>query len=161
MFGEVDLTAEELRTANWRQACQTVAQAMFDALSRHRNMAPLLVEQVPIGPNAMALREVGIALLLDNGFPPHLAVRSYATLSHYVLGFAIQLSGDSAVGPADDAQLSAVFRGLDPSVFPATAAVADSMPVALEDEFAFGLEMILDGLSHLRGSDRRRRNRSR
>jgi TetR/AcrR family tetracycline transcriptional repressor len=161
VFGEVDLNAEVLSVAPWRQACQTVAQAMFDALRRHKNVAPLLVEQVPIGPNAMALRERGIALLLDNGFPPHLAVRSYATLSHYVLGFAIQLSGDSAAGQDDDGRLSALFRSLDPSKFPATVAVADSMPVPLEDEFVFGLELILEGLAQLRRSDSRRRTASR
>jgi AcrR family transcriptional regulator len=157
VFGEVDLNAEEVSAAPWRESCQMVAQAMFDALSRHKRVAPLLVEQVPIGPNAMALREKGIALLLDNGFPAQLAVRSYATLSHYVLGFAIQLNGDGAAGQIDDAQLSAIFRGLDPSEFPATAAVADSMPVPLEDEFAFGLELILEGLSRLRGNRRGRR----
>ena len=161
VFGEVDLNSEVLGVARWRQACQTLAQAMFDALSRHKNVAPLLVEHVPIGPNAMALRERGIALLLDNGFPAHLAVRAYATLSHFVLGFAIQLRGDSAAGQVDDARLSALFRGLDPSEFPATAAVADSMPVPLQDEFAFGLELILEGLSHLRGRRRRRRTASR
>jgi len=161
IFGEVHFNAEEFSATDWRQACQTVAQTMFDALSRHQNVAPLLVEQVPIGPNAMALRERCVAVLLDNGLQPALAARSYATLAHYVLGFAIQLRGHSATGPLDDAQLSAVFRGLDPSVFPATAAVADALPVPLADEFAFGLELILDGLSQLRGNDRRRHTTSR
>ncbi len=161
VFGEVDLNAEVLRVAPWPQACQAVAQAMFDALSRHKNVAPLLVETVPIGPNAMALREQGIAVLLDNGFPAQLAVRSYATLSHYVLGFANQLRADSAAGQVVDAQLSALFRALDPAEFPATVAVADSMPVPLEAEFAFGLELILKGLAQLRRSDRRRRTASR
>jgi TetR/AcrR family transcriptional regulator, tetracycline repressor protein len=150
IFDEVDVNAEEFGATTWRQACQTVALTMFNALRRHQNVAPLLVEQVPIGPNAMALREFGIAVLLDSGFAPHLAARSYATLAHYVLGFAIQLSGHSAAKQLDDAQLSAVFRGLDPSLFPATAKVADALPVPLEDEFTFGLELILDGLSHLR-----------
>jgi hypothetical protein len=31
--------------------------------------------------------------------------------------------------------------------FPATVKVADSLPVPLEDEFAFGLELIIDGLT--------------
>ena len=61
----------------------------------------------------------------------------------------------------DDEHLSAVFRGLDPSLFPATAKVADAVPIPLEEEFAFGLELILEGLSHLRGSERRRRTGSR
>jgi hypothetical protein len=46
--------------------------------------------------------------LLDNGFSPALAARSYATV-----------------------------------------AVADHLPVPLEDEFAFGLELIIDGLARL------------
>jgi TetR/AcrR family transcriptional regulator, tetracycline repressor protein len=100
----------------------------------------------------MAHRERCIAVLLDNGFPPPLAARAYATLARYVLGFAIQLHTPST-GHFDAARLSATFRNLDRSVFPATVAVADSLPVPLEDEFAFGLELILEGLGQLRAGD--------
>jgi hypothetical protein len=106
----------------------------------------------------MTLRERSIAILLDNGFSPHLAARAYATLARYVLGFAIQLNAPGITGQGDDVQLSATFRDLDRSLFPATVAVADSLPVPLEDEFAFGLELILNGLGQLRDSDRERRN---
>ena len=85
-----------------------------------------------------------IALLLANGFPPALAARTYATLSRYILGFAIQLT--STHDDLDDAGLSHVFHNLDPREFPATVAVADSLPVPWEDEFAFGLELIIDGI---------------
>ena len=88
--------------------------SMFDALRRHRKVAPLLAEDVPIGPNALAARERMIAFLLANGFPPALAARSYATLARYVLGFAIQRTG--ARSDADDASLSEVFRDLDPDI---------------------------------------------
>ena len=36
---------------------------------------------------------------------------------------------------------------VDPDLFPATVTVADHLPVQLEDEFAFGLELIIDGLA--------------
>ena len=36
VFGEVDLDAAALAGLSWDQACRTVAQAMFDALGRHR-----------------------------------------------------------------------------------------------------------------------------
>ncbi|WP_421843434.1 TetR/AcrR family transcriptional regulator [Mycobacterium sp.] len=150
IFGVIDLDTNELNATDWRQACQTAAQAMFDALSRHQNAAPLLVGQVPIGPNAMALRERVIARLLASGLQPALAARAYATLAHYVLGFAMQLRSHTAEVPLDDAQLYAVFRDVDPSAFPATAAVADTLPVPLADEFTFGLKLILDGLDQLR-----------
>jgi AcrR family transcriptional regulator len=144
VFGEVDFDTEELIAAGWQQACKNVAHAMFGALRRHANVSRLLIEQVPVGPNAMLQRERLIALLLGSGFPPKLAARSYATLARYVLGFAIQLTGPET---ADRADLSKVFHGVNPEIFPATTRVADHLPVPLEDEFDFGLDLIIDGLT--------------
>jgi AcrR family transcriptional regulator len=142
VFRSVEIDTTELAAMSWQAACKTGAYAMFDALRRHRNLAPLLAEDVPIGPNALVVRERMIAFLLGNGFPPAFAARTYATLARYVLGFAIQVTGNR-----DDAGLSRVFHDLDPRQFPATVKVADSLPVPLEDEFAFGLELIIDGLT--------------
>ncbi|MFD9569828.1 TetR/AcrR family transcriptional regulator [Streptomyces sp. NPDC059982] len=149
MFGAVELNGDELLTMGWQQALRTVAHTMFEALARHRNAARLLVEEIPLGPNAMALREQCVAALLDSGFPPRLAAHAFATLARYVLGFAIQVNGHGGGGQLDDAQLSAVFQNVDPALFPATSTVAGSMPVPIEDEFSFGLELLLSGLAHL------------
>ena len=145
VFGSVEIDAAELRTMTWQEACKTDTCAMFDVLRQHPNVAPLLGADVLIGPYAMAGREGLIAILLDNGFPPALAARSYATLARYILGFAIQLT--SHRDDLDDVGLSQVFHNLDPRQFPATVKVADSLPVSLEDEFSFGLELIIDGLT--------------
>lgn len=150
ILGEVDLDAEELAAMPWQQACILFAQHMFGALSRHGNVAPLLVEYTPMGPNALANRERCLAVLLDNGFSPAVAAHAYATLARYVLGFAIQLAGTTPDGGQQDAQLSAAFHQLDPSRFPATVTVADDLPVPLADEFAFGLRLIVAGLERLR-----------
>jgi AcrR family transcriptional regulator len=160
VFGEAEFNTEEFGAMSWQQALQAIARTMFGALSRHKNVAPLLVGQIPIGPNAMALRERCIAVLLDSGFPPQLAARAYATLSRYVLGFAIQFSAQAAAGQPDDARQSAIFRSSDPSLFPATVAVAGSLPVPLGDEFAFGLDLLVNGLSQLSDSARPRRGAS-
>jgi AcrR family transcriptional regulator len=145
VFGTVELDVARLSTMPWQEACKAGAHGMFDALRRHQNVTPLLAGDVPIGPNALAARERMIAFLLANGFPPALAARTYATLARYILGFAIQLTGGR--GDSDDGGLTQVFHDLDPRQFPATVAVADSLPVPLEDEFAFGLELIVDGLT--------------
>ena len=158
VFGEMPLEAEAFTGLSWQEASRTLARNMFDALGRHRGLAPLLLEQVPIGPNVMAQRERWLAVLLDGGFPPELAARTFATLARYVLGFAIQLQPHRGAHE-DDAQLAAAFHGKDPSRFPATIAVADSLPVPLEVEFAFGLELIVDGLVALRERTARRRGR--
>ncbi len=149
ILGEVDLDAEELAAMPWQRACILFAQHMFDALSRHGNVAPLLVEYTPMGPNALANRERCLAVLLENGFSPAVAAHAYATLARYVLGFAIQLAGATADGGQRDAELSAAFHRLDPSRFPATVTVADDLPVPLADEFAFGLRLIVAGLERL------------
>lgn len=150
MFGAVELNGDELLAMGWERALRTVAHTMFDALARHRNAARLLVEQIPVGPNAMALRERCVAVLLGSGFPPRVAAYTYATLSRYVLGFAVQAGGHGGAGQPDDAQPTAVFQSVDPHLFPATVAVAGSMPVPIEDEFSFGLELLLSGLARLR-----------
>ncbi len=147
VFGEVDLDRRALAELRWDRACQAVAQAMYDTLGRHPKIAPLLIEQTPTGPNAMVVREHCLAVLLGGGLPPALAARAYATLARYVLGFAIQLGGSG--NDADRERVSAHFHDLPPGEFPATRATADSLPVPLEDEFAFGLELVVSGLRRL------------
>jgi AcrR family transcriptional regulator len=145
ILGEVQLDA----ALPWRQSCISFAQHMFDALSRHGNVAPLLIEYTPVGPNALANRERCLTVLLDNGFPPVVAAHAYATLARYILGFALQLAGTAAVGGRQDEELSATFHRLDPWRYPATVAVADDLPVPLAEEFAFGLRLIVAGLERL------------
>lgn len=149
MFGIVELGGDEFLAEGWQQAVRTVAHTMFDVLSRHRNAARLLVEQIPLGPNAMALRERCVAVLLDSGFPPRVAAHAYASLARYVLGFAVQADGHGTAGP-DGGQLAGVFASVDPALFPATLTVAKSLPVPIEDEFDFGLDLLIGGLERLR-----------
>jgi TetR/AcrR family transcriptional regulator, tetracycline repressor protein len=148
VFGEIDLDADSLAREPWQDSCKAIATGMFAALGHHPGVAQLLLERTPFGPNAMMLRERCLAVLLANGFSPDLAARSYATLARYVLGFAIQLSAQPDSHLAEDAEM---LRGIDPSAFPATLAAVGAMPVALDDEFAFGLDLIVKGLSSGRG----------
>jgi AcrR family transcriptional regulator len=152
MLGEAD--ARAVASLPWPQACIAFGQNMFDALARHGNVASLLVGHVPMGPNALAQRELVLSVLLDNGFAPEVAAHTYATLSRYVLGFAIQVA-ESADGGPPDAELSARFRQLDASRYPATVAVADNLPVPLREEFAFGLRLVVAGLEGLPAAARR------
>ncbi len=147
MLGELDFDVDSAAALPWQQACTLFAQRTFEALGRHGNVASLLIEHVPMGPHALAHREKMLAILLDNGFPPVVAAHAYATVSRYVLGFAIQLAGSATA--QQDARLAAAFHDLDPSRYPATVAVADDLPVPLEEEFAYGLRLIIAGLERL------------
>jgi len=145
-FGVVPVQADELRSLGWEDACRAMATWMFENLRSHPNVAPLLLAQAPTGPNAMALREVALQVLLDAGFSPPIAIRCYATLARFVLGFAIQLNGEET----EDAALAEAYRDSGESSLAATAAVADFGPVSLEDEFSFGLDLLLTGLAQQR-----------
>lgn len=150
VYGSVELDMERLRAMSWQNAIKVVTQATFASLRKHANAAPLFFDHLPVGPNAMAQRERVIALLLDNGFPPKLAARLYATLAHYVLGFAAQLDGHAGTADTNRKVGSPTqFRELDGDLFPATATVAAHLPVPLEDEFEFGLDLIIGGLAQL------------
>lgn len=155
VFGEIELDPVVVREGDWQQVCLLTGQATFDALSRHRGVASLLVEHVPTGPNAMAHREWFLAVLLENGFSHETAARVYATIARYVLGFAVQLQAHGAAAGPDAAAISTLYHRLDPALFPATLAVADALPTStLADEFAFGLELIVAGLAARRAGSR-------
>jgi hypothetical protein len=62
----------------------------------------------------------------------------------------MQLSADASAEHQEEADVAAYVHRLDAETFPATVAVADAMPVPLEDEFAFGLELIIAGLEAVR-----------
>lgn len=126
-------------SGTWQQVCKFLAQQLFDTLAAHPNVAPLLVEQPPKGLARLALREQFLAVLLRDGFTPHTAGRLYGTLSHYVLGFAVQLRAHAEVTSTLD------ISGADPIHFPATAKTVTSgvLPVTIAEEFTYGLDLIL------------------
>lgn len=148
VVGEIRLNPANLQDLPWQEACETTARAMFDVLRRHPGVAPLMVENIPVGPNALAQRERALTLLLSAGFSPAVTVQAWATLARFVLGFAIQLTTREShqVAPA-------AWSSVDFDEFPATLAVAAHVPIALESEFDFGLELLINGLS--RHLDRR------
>ncbi len=67
----------------------------------------------------------------------------------------MQLGGSTAPDrDREAAEVSAQIDSLDGRRFPpATATVADLMPVPIETEFEFGLDLIIEGLAVLRGRE--------
>jgi AcrR family transcriptional regulator len=154
VLGEVSAEAPSWADTSWRHACEGAAHTLFAVFNRHPNVAPLLVNQIPSGPHAAAAREHLIGALLAGGFCPRDAAKTYTTLSRFVLGFAIQAGGTHA----DDGP-SAASGNVDPDTHPHTAAVAEHLPIPLAEEFAFGLSLLLDGLTDLAPATPPRRKR--
>ena len=151
VIGEIDVDSEDIRTGTWRQACRRVATDYFAALTRHPGAALLLADHTPTGQNGAMVRERWLEAMFRSDFPVDIAVRSGALMSSYVQGFGIQLGGQRVAAGLDDELLPAAAKMLDEAGFPATAIAlrAGAIPVSLQEEFAFGLELILDGLGAL------------
>lgn len=154
VLGDADFSAlgagdDASQPAGWEAVCRATAVTLFETLAAHPGVALLLVEHVPTGPNALALRERVLSLLLANGFSARDAARTYATLSRLVIGFAAQLQAESET---DQERIRSVFSNLDAGAFPATVAAADVLPYQqLVDEFRTALDWLIVGLSVERG----------
>jgi len=149
ILGEVDIEtdADTLDGATWQQAIARGASAFSEVLQNHPNVLPLLVSQVPVGPNALLNRERIVAVLLACGFPLDLAAHAYTAVAHYVVGFALQQHGAGTPQQADAVKLRDFYRALDANTYPATVAAADELTsVPLDEEFRFGLQLVLDGI---------------
>jgi AcrR family transcriptional regulator len=153
LLGEVDIDvhADTLGDTTWQLATARGASALYEVLRNHPNALPLLVSRVPVGPSALAIREHSVAALLARGFPLELAARAYTAVAHYVVGFALQQHAPGAPQPGDAARLRDFFRALDAETYPATVAAADELTSVLaDDEFRFGLQLLLDGIERAR-----------
>jgi hypothetical protein len=60
---------------------------------------------------------------------------------------SIQLSAEP---DSEAAQDSAAFHGVHPARFPATLAVGDALPIPLDVEFSFGLQLLVTSLDQRR-----------
>lgn len=147
ILGEVEGDAQQLSKLTWQQGAALGATALFQVLRRHPNVGPLLLSQIPVGPNALAHRERAISFLLKNGFSARAAARAYSALMHYVLGFARQLRSSGSLHHTDGTQLRDFYRRLDKKTYPSIVAVADHLPrISDDEEFQSGLQLIIEGL---------------
>ncbi|WP_162237729.1 TetR/AcrR family transcriptional regulator [Agreia sp. Leaf244] len=135
--------------AAWHQVLLDTATVSYRVLRSHNASASLLDNPFPLGPNGMIVRERMLEALLRTGFPPVTAVNAVATISHYVVGFAVQTDA-----PVTRSAIRERLTGEGKNPFPATASVVHLLPRPLDEEFAFGLGLILKALEAERPDER-------
>jgi AcrR family transcriptional regulator len=131
--------------STWQEKLIGSAEAMFRTLRRHPRVVSLFGDQVPLGPRSLAGREAALGIMLVSGFSPEAAARAFTTVGHYIIGFAAQLGGEA--GHARKQEIREFFGSLDPAHFPAISVAGPYLPSSLEQEFRFGLQLIVDGLA--------------
>ena len=151
VFNEIELPSADV---DWRSAMRSRAMSTREALRRHDWAIGLMESRHP-GPANLRNHNAVMGCLREAGFPFEMAVHAYSLQDAYIYGFALQerdLGFETPQSAGDAARRRADSIGsLDD--YPYLAEVVTKLPQTGYDnavEFAWGLDLILDGLERLR-----------
>ena len=139
---------------DWKTSLRRQAMAARSVMLRHPWARRVLEERGTGGPACLAYIESVLATLHDGGFSVELAHHSLHVLSSRIFGFTQDLFEEP--GPADprpdEAAMLRALAGYPRVVELAMAASHEGILGACDDdvEFAFGLDLTLDGLERVR-----------
>jgi AcrR family transcriptional regulator len=151
VFSEIELPSEDL---DWRSAMRGRAISTREALKRHSWAIGMMESRHP-GPANLRSHNAVMGCLREAGFSFEMAVHAYSVQDAYIYGFALQerdLGFETPASAGEAAQRRAETIGaLDD--YPYLVEIATKLPASGYDtavEFAWGLDLILDGLERLR-----------
>ncbi len=155
----IDMLTDEFSYAPpgtpWKDAIRAIALSAYDSLSRHRWAANLSLSLRR--PSAGRLRYMNsiLGILRDAGFSDDLVDRGYHAIEGHIMGFTLWEVSMNLPPREDVEPMAATFlREIDHQAYPHVVDhVGHHLRQAAPDEvgaFAFGLELILDGLARLR-----------
>jgi AcrR family transcriptional regulator len=162
MDGIIDVVVGEIEVppadTEWKTAMRRLVMAARDVMLRHP-WAPRVIEsRNDPSPATMGYLEAALGILRAGGFSVDLAHHAMHVLGSRILGFNQDLFDDSDAGgvsPEEAAQLARAMADAFPYISELALAVShDGGLGGCDDdvEFAFGLDLILDGLERLRAA---------
>jgi len=155
VFGEIELPSGDL---DWRSAMRQRAISTREALKRHSWAIGMMESRQP-GPANLRNHNAVMGWLRKAGFSFEMAIHAYSVQDAYIYGFALQ-ERDTGFATPDSAGEAARRRAetvgaLDD--YPYLVEIAAKLSESGYDnavEFAWGLDLILDGLDRLRHAER-------
>jgi AcrR family transcriptional regulator len=147
VFAEIALPEGE-----WRAAMRTRADSARAALRRHPWAIALMDSRATPGPATLRHHDAVIGCLRAGGFSVAMAAHAFSLLDSYIYGFVLQetaLPFDTSEEAAEVA--TSIMAGMPPDEYPhlTELAVEHVLQPGYDygDEFAFGLDLIIDGLN--------------
>ena len=139
--------------ARWREQASEMLRGMHDMLTAHRDAALAGLGRVPTSPSTLAATEALCAVLRAGGLSDYAVALGLDLLILYVSASAFE-AGLMRQGDATDEDIQRYFdevhsfyAALPASRYPVLAAIAAEMfGHDGEERFAFGLDVLLDGL---------------
>jgi hypothetical protein len=151
VFSEIELPSGDLE---WRSAMQRRAISTREALQRHSWAIGMMESRHP-GPANLRNHNAVMGCLRKAGFSFEMAVHAYSVQDAYIYGFALQekdLGFETPDSAGEAAQRRTETIGALEN-YPYLVEIATKLPESGYDnaiEFAWGLDLILDGLDRLR-----------
>jgi AcrR family transcriptional regulator len=158
--GMVDLVAGEIELppgSDWKAATRQRAVSARDAFRRHR-WASVLWIRLDIGPARMRYMDAALRAFREAGFSVDLTEKAYHAVEDHIAGYTLQAE-NFPLAEADLAEVGeAFYRALPADEYPHLAEhIRQHLDVSgldSEGEFAFGLDLILDGIERLWDAER-------
>jgi AcrR family transcriptional regulator len=139
---------------DWKTTLRRQAMAARQVMLRHPWARRTLEEQGTTGPSTLAYLESVLATLRDGGFSIDIAHHALHVLGSRIFGFSQDLYEEGSADPSPEVA-AATARAL--AGYPRISELAASVshegvlgPCDDDVEFAFGLDLILDGLARIR-----------
>jgi len=157
--GMVDVVIGEITRptpgGDWKAAMRARATSALAVMTAHPWAPMLVVSRISVGPSMLGYIDATLGTLREAGFSWHQTDRAWNAMDNYIYGFALQQQ-HFPVNPDEYASAAAAYLPMLPAeVYPymheMTARVVDGSHDGTLD-FAFGLELILDGLERLRNT---------
>jgi AcrR family transcriptional regulator len=150
-LGEVDTDIDP--SLNWRQQLTILSHRLRDTLRAHPGIAAVLKGHDPTGPNSVRMGDAFARAIRRSGLTGVEAGHAWYTVVHYVIGFESTFAVDTrnldrALDPESLAALHDRFQALDPERYPGLHDLGIHIwNPDLDERFAFGLEVVLDGIT--------------
>ncbi|MFO0572437.1 MAG: TetR/AcrR family transcriptional regulator [Polyangia bacterium] len=157
VFAEIEVPSG----GDWRQAMRRRADSARAALLRHRWALGLMESRTTPGPQNLAHHDAVIGCLRAGGFSVPLTAHAYAVLDSYVYGFVhSELNLPFSTSEETQAVASGIFEQLPPGSYPHLVELTVEHVLkpgySYGNEFAFGLELILEGLEREKAREKER-----
>ncbi|MGW9029529.1 TetR/AcrR family transcriptional regulator [Streptomyces sp. NPDC055722] len=157
--GMIDLVFEEIELpspeGDWKTALRRRAISVRLVLSRHRWAIGLMESRTSPGPTTLRHHDAVIGCLRRAGFSVALTAHAYSALDSYIYGFALQERHLPFDTPGETADLAQAILTQAAGRYPHLAELATEHVLRpgydYGDEFAFGLDLILDGIERAGG----------
>ena len=151
VVGEITLPA---LGGDWKATMRARAHSALAVMTAHPWAPMLIVSRINVGPNMLRYIEATLGALRESGLSWAETDRAWNTMDNYIFGYTLQQQ-NFPMSPDEYASAAASYLPMIPAAsYPymheLSARVADGSHDGTPD-FAFGLEVILDGLDRLRG----------